>query len=301
MKRKICYFLLLLLAVLAGAGIYFLPSIRGAAFLQKHLETERFTYRLEVRLDREKLPEEQRKLLDALADMTGLERGAVYDLTLEGTAAGDILYVLMYPAGCGEPLLELYLGEDDDVVNGALLYNAVRNRYTRENRLLDAVFPVWENHAYVSLEQVEQLFDVDLSGIREFERKPAGERLSFPKTFLALALMSEEKNGSDAVFAKRLEGAEAELILHDTAEPFVEMKLSAVQPYEMSEKLQSLFGGLEIAPDDDLLRATDEIAVEICFGQGEEPELPEDLVSRETIDAVVSLKTILNEIKNRIN
>lgn len=293
--KKVWIFLLLFLAVLAGAGMYFLPSIRGAAFLQKNLETQRFTYRLEAELDREKLTEDQRKLLDTLADMTGLEKGAMYDLTLEGNVTENLLYILVYPAGCGEPLLELYLGEED-VLNGALLYNAVRNRYTRQNKLLDAIFPVWDNHVYVSLEQLEQLFEVDLSGLRDFEWEPAGEKLSFQEAFVPLVFMSREKDGNDMIFGKSMEGAEAELILHDTAEPFVEMKLSADRPAEILEKLMPLLDGREVSLSDEMTRTVEKITVEICFGQGGELTMPEDLVNPQTIDAIVSLKSILQEM-----
>lgn len=293
--KKVWIFLLLFLAVLAGAGMYLLPSIRGAAFLQKNLETRRFTYRLEAELDREKLTEDQRRLLDSLADMTGLEKDAMYDLTLEGNVTENLLYILIYPAGCREPLLELYLGEED-VLNGALLYNAVRNRYTRQNRLLDAIFPVWDNHVYVSLEQLEQLFEVDLSGLRDFEWEPAREKLSFQEAFVPLVFMSREKDGNDSIFEKSMEGAEAELILHDTAEPYVEVKLSADRPAEILEKLMPLLDGREVSLSDEMTRTVEKITAEICFGQGGELTMPEDLVNPQTIDAIVSLKAILQEM-----
>lgn len=298
MKKILALFVF---AVLAGAGIYFFPVFKGAVFLQKYLDFERFTYRLEVELDEEELAENQRKLLNTLADMMGLEQAAMYDLTLEGSVDGDIIYAMVYPAGCEEPLLELYLGEEEDVINGALLYNTVRNHYGQQSGLLDAIFPVWEDHEYVSFVQLEQLFGVDLSDLRDFELSSARGEFSLKRSFLLLCLMSYKKSDSGVVFEKTMESANAELILHDSAAPFVEVKMSVRQPVEALEKVQPVLPGLEIFLSDKEFRMVDKMAVEVRFGQGGRLSVPDDLVSQQTIDAIARLRSIVGEVMDRIH
>lgn len=278
--KKVSVLFIFVFAVLAGAGIYFFPVYKSAVFLQKYLDLERFTYRLEVELDRGELTENQRKLLNTLADMTGLEREAMYDLTLEGSVEGDVIYVTVYPAGCEEPLLELYLGEDQDILNGALLYNTVREHYAEQSGLLDAVFPVWEAHEYVSLAQLEQLFDVDLSGLRDFELSPFRREFSLKKSFFMLCLMSYKKSDDGVIFRKSMESANAELTLHDSAAPFAEVRMSVRQPVD---------------------RIVDKMDVEVRFGQGGGLAVPDDLVSQQTIDAIARLRSIVGEVIDEIH
>ena len=188
-------FIVLLLLVTVGLFVRFYPVYKDAKLLAENLNRTSFTYELEAELNREELQEAQAKLLDTLAELTGVKKEAMYRLRVQGSVDGDIIHAVIYPEGQTEPLTELYLSDEEDVVNCAMIYNRMRAYYAADNDLLTYLIPVWNDHEYVSLEQMEQMLDVDLSVVKDLRLPFAGKKLTGKKVFGVLAVMGREKNG----------------------------------------------------------------------------------------------------------
>ncbi len=161
--------LFMLVAVIVGAGLYLYPAWRAAKALQDKIGLCYGSFALEVQLDREKLPEEQEKLFAMLARLTGIQEEAMYRLSMRGNVQEDKIHLMIYPYDATEPLAEFYLSEDINVINETMLYNAIRGKLTERVGLLDYLMPRQEETLYMTLEQVEQLFGLDLSAFKGFD------------------------------------------------------------------------------------------------------------------------------------
>ncbi len=105
----------------------------------------------------------------------------------------DRVHLTIYPEGRTEPLFELYLSDDIDVINETMVYNAIRSHLTAKFGLLAHLMPAQEETLYLTLEQVEQLFGTDLSGLADFRLGAWDRRVNAKECFLLLAVMSREK------------------------------------------------------------------------------------------------------------
>lgn len=207
--RRIMLLLLLAIAVYLGIRLY--PVWKAAVYLSENMDFAHYTYELEVELDQEEMQREQGRLLEILAAVTGFEPEAMCRLTVRGSVWEDTIHALIYPGGMEEvhstenPLIELYLGSDIDVVNETYIYNAVRNHLAEKVRLLGLVMPEQNEMLYMTLEQVEQIFGLDLKGVRDFSLQKDGEGIGAGQYFIMLALMSREKAAEGSSFTLETE------------------------------------------------------------------------------------------------
>ena len=162
---------ILLLLIAAGAAallIRFFPCLQGAAFLNQNGDLGRLSFDVTLKLSEEALSQEQTAFFDTLAQITGTDKEALLTLHIRGQSWEELLYFEITPEGSEVPLTELYLGEQQDVVNAAMLYNAVRSNLAGQYELLDLLLPQWSGEEYMSLEQAGQMLGLDLSWLGDF-------------------------------------------------------------------------------------------------------------------------------------
>lgn len=287
--------ILLLAAAAAGLAIYFYPAYRAAGYLAESLNRQKLAFTLEVRLDRGELDAKKRLLLDTMAEITGLSSGDLCHLTLRGSVDGDIIYACVYPRGCEEPLTELYLSDRSDVVNGAMLYGAMRENFCGQNALLDYLFPVWEDHKFMSLKQAEDMFGVDLGAIRDFSLPLGDQGLSRLECFGILALMHREKGDSGEGFSVRIEGLDAVVWPREQTVCSISMEDPAEVLDSLGEKL-STFG---INVDGDKLRMLDSLVLTAKVQEDVSLQMPGDLVSQGMVDIVKGIRAVLKGLSGR--
>ncbi|MCM1231711.1 MAG: hypothetical protein NC489_16460 [Ruminococcus flavefaciens] len=319
-----CTAVLLTLGILAAVLFArYWPVYRDAGFLAGHLELSRFTYEMEVRLDPEELEEETVKLLDTLGELTGTERESMYRLLVRGSVDGDKIHASVYPEGRREPLIELYLSEGEDVVNCAMLYQAVRSHYTEGNVLAAFLFPEWNDHEFVSLEQMEQILELDLGKIKNFRLSLSDRKLTVGEYFALLAISEREKTGGDgriyAVSTRKTDSSgkgtesaqgsgtgessggipalEARLEF-DRTSPVIELSVSADNPSELLEGLPERLSGL-IGADAEKYRAIKEVSLTLTVGEGVRLEMPQDLISQRAVDIIAGIRSVIREISGK--
>lgn len=291
--------LAVLIIALVALAIRFYPVYRAAAFLEKNLTPEHMEYSVEVEINRDELEEKQVKLLDGLASITGSDRDAMYRLRIEGSVDGDVIHAYVYPDGQKSPLIELYLSDDTDVVNGAILYNAVRENYCGQNPLLSYLVPVWSDHEYVTLEQVEQMLEVDLSTLKDFKMPFRDKKLSLKIYFAALTIMQKESEAETEKFDMRLAGLDLVLCLNET-KPSVEAELDMEKPAELLEKYADKLSLLGISLNGDRLRIFDTVSATVRMEKdGTALQIPENVISQNTVDIISSLRAVVQEISGK--
>lgn len=249
--------LLLLLATAVYLGIRFYPVWKAAAYLSENMDFAHYSFELEVELDQEEMQRKQGRLLETLAGVTGFEPEAMCRLTVRGNVWEDTVHVLIYPEGMEEvhstesPLIELYLGNDTRVVNETYIYNAVRNHLAEKFRLLGLVMPEQNEMLYITLEQVEAMFGLDLTGVRNFSLPSTGDNISAGRYFILLAFMDREKAAERSRFTLETERVELEVTVPESdstdtaAAPVLRLHMEEVHSMEgvhSIEEVQSMEG-----------------------------------------------------------
>lgn len=290
-----------LAVALLGTGVYLYPAWRCGGRLQEKMDFARFSYEMEVELNREALKEEQKKLFEVLGFLTGRGEEALYRLTIRGSVWEDRIHVRIYPMGAGEPLVELYMSHGDNMINEAVFYNAVRENLTEQYPLLEHLMPRQEKDVYMTLEQVEEMFGLDLSGMGEFTL-PAVREFSRWQYFALLAFMPREELEGGWRFA--LEREEADLwidVQESDQETGVRVEFALRDPEAaLSQAAETLTRmGIELpgaAGDFQMLRTLKAV---LNMGEGQEISLPTELISQDTVELIGRIREWIQKLSFR--
>lgn len=285
---------LLLLAAAAGLVIYFYPTYKAAGYLAENLNFRKMDFCLEVRIDRTELDIRHNILIETMAEITGLTGEELCHLTIQGSVDGDIIYACIYPKGQENPLTELYLSDDLDVVNGAMLYSAMRENICGQNPMLDYLFPVWESRKYMSLEQAEDMFGVDLRDLRNFKLPFGDRKFSRLEYFGILALMHREKTASGESFSLRMDGMD--VVIRPRGQ--IECSISMENPADVLDELNEKLSKTGISLSGDKLRILEYLSMTAEVNEDTALQVPDDLVSQNMVDIVKGIRAVIKELKD---
>ncbi len=277
--------LCLLLALAAGAGIYFYPVWRWAKILTAHVDSARFTYELEIALDKEALEPEQEKLVEVLAKVTGYEVQALCHFTVGGSVWEDTIHMLFYPENSLEPIFELYIKDDTCVVNEAMFLNVIRNNLVGESGILNHLIPSQKENVYMTMEQIEQLLDMDLSSVCNIGHPFADKKFSAGQYFAAMALMSRTRQGDGELFEAvgeqgmvRLEGKGNDSLAS------MKIVFSIQDPGVVPPEIEALLSRIGTRLPVEKLRVLKAISGSIMLGEGSELSMPTNYIDQDIID-----------------
>ena len=290
--------LFLLLAAVAGAGLYLYPAWKAAKALGDEMERPCKAFVLEVELDRDAVPREQEKMLGMLAKLTGIPEDAMCRLSIEGSAMEGKVHLLICPDGRTEPLREFYLSDDMSVINETMLYSAIRGNLTEKLGLLDYLMPRQEETLYMTLEQVEQLFGADLSGIGDMRLPVPEKEIGAGEYFLLLAVMAREKSGNGYSFALEREQMSLGFDVADGGGAM--MRLQIQDPAQALARAGRLLPWLEKAlPKAGKLRegmqGVKSLSVTLTPQEGGSLTIPTNLASQDTINVLSNIRTWVQE------
>lgn len=285
--------LLLLLAVIAAAAIHFYPMWKTARDFENYIDLSSFSYEMDVELFKDELKREQTELLNALSRLAGIEADSMYRLHISGGVSENKIYAEIYPDGMEEPLIELYLSNGRDVVNGGFLYRSVRSRVVGESQLLDIVLPSGEGGIYLTVEQVERLFDLDLSNIREFHLPLSGYDPSAAEYFAILAALPHVKQTEDSGLVLCEYGAPPEASASGRTAA-VAAHFSVRKPSLIIRQNEELLEKLGLTADSEKVKTVKSLSVDISSDNAHDIVIPESEVSQEFIDALSSMRSLLS-------
>lgn len=303
------------LALLAAGAVAlffrFFPCIQGAGLLEKNLDLGKMSFDLTLGLSGERLSEEQIVFVDTLSEITGIQREDLLRLRIKGQSWEDMLYFEVIPQGEEEPLTQMYLGEEQDVVNAAMLYHAVRSSLTERYQFLELLLPQWSGGEYVSLEQAEQMFALDLEGVKDFSLSDYQNILSYWEYFALLAVMDQEKASDGALefsLHTTLPGDEQEndgsvrlkLRLDRSGNPStVSAEYHVNNMPLVLHRLDALLakaGRTEAFSQKKGLLPIESVEGTLVIGNGESLQIPDALIDQETVDQITAIRRILQEM-----
>ena len=237
-------------------------------------------------------------MLGMLAKLTGIPEDAMYRLSIEGSAMEGKVHLLICPDGRTEPLIELYLSDDMSVINETMLYSAIRGNLTEKLGLLDYLMPRQEETLYMTLEQVEQLFGADLSGIGDMRLPVPEKEIGAGEYFLLLAVMAREKSGNGYSFA--LEREQMSLGFDVADGGGATMRLQIQDPAQALARAGRLLPWLEKAlPKAGKLRegmqGVKSLSVTLMPQEGGSLTIPTNLANQDTINVLSNIRTWVQE------
>lgn len=295
-KSHILPFVLFLLAAAAiGVCIGCYPRWKAAGRLQEGLASASFSYELEVALDRRSMEAGQVEVLEKLAKLTGFGEGAMFRFTVRGSVFEDKIHAVFYPMDSEEALIELYLSSDIDVINETLPYNTIRKNLTDRYGLLDYIMPAEKEAVYMTLEQAEQIFGLDLSGLRDFALSVPQETLSRTRCFLLLWAMTRKTREEGDSYGASAEGASLQLELWEEDAGSVTVRFESRELQRIVSEWRELFARLKIELPQEL-GMLEGISGKIVLGEGEDIRLPLRLMDQKTAERLAGIRDVIKGI-----
>lgn len=286
----------LLAAALTGACLYCYPAWKAAGIVQEKMDGSGFSYELQVELDWENQPAEQRKAFEILAKLTGIRKESLCRLTIKGGTQEDRIHMTIYPEGKTEPLAEFFFDNDSGVINETMLYNAIRGNLAGQYKVLEYLMPRQKEDLYMTLEQVEQLLGMDFSGIRDFRLAMADSEMTVKQYFVILMAMKREKQEGGYLFARETEAADLSIhVPSDSADSALVMRFRVQNPAEMIPKGEWLLSWIGIEMPDADFQALKSISVVLASDEEGTVAMPTNFVNQDIIDILSKVRAWLRE------
>ena len=175
--------LILLLLIFVMLAILAVRIIPVASRLQSALTAENCVITIEASLDQQALTEDQQKFFQNLSTLTGVDQTQWEELTLQGGYDGNVLELVVYGGQDTDTLLtQLYLTQDCQAMNIHAIYDRAYAHLTEKVGLLALVLPQWSFGDYISLQQLEYAFGLQLGELPDIRGKleQFQARLSLP-------------------------------------------------------------------------------------------------------------------------
>lgn len=181
------------LVVCLAVGIWSFPLVQAAFMLNKVPDFNRFTYEVSLELNEENLSEEQRQFMNVMSWMLNVDKDACSKWKASGTFQEDFTYAKIYCEGLDEPVTEVYFSEKESAINIQMLYETIRQNVRNSHPLLGGLLPEWGYGEYISIEQIEEIFQVDLKEMFRIERPTENRKQGLWQSFLMLTEMDRRK------------------------------------------------------------------------------------------------------------
>lgn len=175
--------LILLLLIIVALAILAVRIVPVAGRLQSALTAQNCAITIEASLDQQALTEDQQKFLQNLSTLTGIDQAQWGELTLKGGYDRDTLELAVYSGQNTDTLLtKLYLTQDCQAMDIHVIYDRAYAHLTEKVGLLALLLPQWSFGDYISLQQLEYAFGLQLGELPDIRGKleQFQARLSLP-------------------------------------------------------------------------------------------------------------------------
>lgn len=300
LKRFLLWMLILALLAVGGACIYFYPTWKAAEALREKIEFMRFSYEMEMELDKGRLSEGQVKMFGTLARLMGYEEDAVYRFTVRGSVWEERIYAVVYLGDEAEPLAEFYMDAETIVLNEAMVFNSIRAKLAEQYPVLGTLVPEQKGNVYISLEQVEQIFGIKIMDILDaafapLEAKVAG--LTVKQCFVVLAAMPRKKLEGGNRFEISMEGTELRCDVLWAAQPSeVAMRLAMRDPAGTLSRGEWLLSRMGVRLPIERIRMVESFAIAVDAGEGVEIAMPTEYVDQNVVDLISQIRVLIEKL-----
>lgn len=178
------------------AGIFVFPLLRAARVLQRVASADCVDFKLNITLNQDRLSQKQEQLLWGISRIFEVEESSCMSWNVNGYMSGRNGYAEVSCAGLEGPVTDVYFGGDDTVVNVRMFYEMLQKNFSTAHPILGTLLPRWNYSDYISLEQIEEIFDVDLKSMYKpgIPQNLSGKNLW--KGLLLLSKMERKKSAT---------------------------------------------------------------------------------------------------------
>ncbi len=166
MKKKTKIILMIaaviLCVVLFVAVIRVFPLLQAARTLHRVWGAECVDYEMDITLNPDRLSGEQRKFLGAVSWLLETEESACMSWNIRGYRSGGQGYAQISCKGLEGNVTDVYFREGEIIVNVKMLYETLQKNFSGAHPVLGVLLPEWQFSDYISLEQIEEIFQVDI-------------------------------------------------------------------------------------------------------------------------------------------
>ena len=156
--------------------------------------------------------------------------------------------------------------------------------------------PEQEEDLYMTLEQGEQIFGVDLSSIHDFPLSFSDREFTTKRWFVMLASMSAKKQEDGNLFELVTEQVQVRFHIsagEDTSA--VTMQFSVRDIKDTFAKRKELFSKIGVQMSDEQMRILKSYDMTLMSGEGEEFVMPTNLVNQSTVDLISGIRAKIGE------
>lgn len=159
----------ILCAVILYAAIRFVPLLQTVQTLRQITSADSVSYETDITLNRKSFSKEQEQFLQAVAWVLETDEQSCMEWKVRGSLSEGRGYAQVFCDGVDGVVTDAYFGEDYAVMNVRMLYETLQKNFVGAHPILGSLLPDWKYSDYVSLEQVEEIFQVDIKGMYKLD------------------------------------------------------------------------------------------------------------------------------------
>ena len=269
----------LLIAVIA-AGVWAFPFFKAANIMNKAPSFNRFSFDLVLELNEEMLSLEQQKFVNVISWLLGENAGEFKTVRAKGSFCEQSVCADIYLGAAEQPVSRVYICDNEVYINVKMLYEAIHSNISGSYPLLEVFIPDWGYEEYIMLEQIEEIFGVELKGLFKTDYPFLDEKASFLQYF-AMFIKMDRNKGDSGELRFGLKNSEYDFWFEVTENndlPVVKMEgISSIK----NQPIES-------------------IDAEIVFDNTGIISRPESIMSQEAVDGFAKLWSVVSKLGNRV-
>lgn len=195
-KKRALFAIGIIIAVFIFAiFVRMLPFIQTAIILQKAETAKKVTYNGNIHLNIESFSDEEKDFLNLLTQLLAVNEDDLLNLHLTGELSEEYITVDIYCQAFDSPITKIYYSEDQKTINVKMLYDTITTNLSDELWLLKMILPKWQfADDYITFEQLEETFGVDIEALFSIENWKKEENLSIWEYVILLSKTDVKKD-----------------------------------------------------------------------------------------------------------
>lgn len=183
------------------AAVRVLPLLQAARTLGQITGAGSIGYEVDITLNPDSFSKEQEQYLSAIAWILETDEESCMNWKIRGYVSEGRGYAEVFCEGLDGAVTDAYFGEDDTLVNVKMLYETLQGNFDRAHPILGNLLPGWEYSDYISLEQIEKIFDTDIKGMYKLDvPEGAGEQNTWKILMLLWGIERQKGEGGSQQF-----------------------------------------------------------------------------------------------------
>ena len=164
--------------------------------------------------------------------------------------------------------------------------------------LLEKLIPEWSGGEYISMAQAEEMFGVDLTGLKEFSLSSYNNLFSLKKCFALFAMMQRTKDADgNREFYTENDSLHITLCGGDSDRIQIAVNINDMpQSLEKADALLAKAGIQKSLSDKKLLHCLQSAEGMVTVGDAPEVQMPDSLLNQDVVEKISTVRTILQEL-----